>query len=131
MSTFYPINSNFSDEIDEVGFPNFVDNQFFGFERENRYALKFYSQPFDKDIGNTLVGEFIGTCGLGLTTLTVMQPVGLGMTFGVGQIVRSIGKLSIFPDTAKIVGVGTTYADLRTVPNVGFGSTNSKLLLIF
>ena len=126
VSTFYPINSNFSDEIDEVGFPNFVDNQFFGFERENRYAMKFYSQPFDKDIGNTLVGEFIGTCGLGLTTLTVMQPVGLGMTFGVGQIIRSIGKLSIFPDTAKIVGVGTTQADLRTVPNVGFGSTNSQ-----
>ena len=125
-SIFYPINSNFSDEIDEVGFPNFADNQFFGFERENRYAMKFYSQPFDKDIGNTLVGEFIGTCGLGITTLTVMQPVGSGLTFGVGQIVRSIGKLSIFPDTAKIVGVGTTYADLRAVPNVGFGSTNSQ-----
>ena len=125
-SIFYPINSNFSDEIAEVGFPNFADNQFFGFERENRYAMKFYSQPFDKDIGNTLVGEFIGTCGLGITTLTVMQPVGSGLTFGVGQIVRSIGKLSIFPDTAKIVGVGTTYADLRAVPNVGFGSTNAQ-----
>jgi len=125
-SIFYPINSNFSDEISEVGFSNFVDNQFFGFERENRYAMKFYSQPYDKDIGNTLVGEFIGTCGLGVTTLTVMQPIGLGMTFGVGQIVRSIGKLTIFPDTAKIVGVGTTYADLRRVPNVGFGSTNPQ-----
>lgn len=126
VSTFYPINSNYSAEIDEVGFPNFVDNQYFGFARENRYALKFYSQPFDKDIGNTLVGEFIGTCGLGTTTLTVMQPVGSGLTFGVGQIIRSIGKLSIFPNNAKIVGVGTTQADLRTVPNVGFGSTNSQ-----
>ena len=126
VTTFYPINSNFSDEISEIGFPNFVDNQYFGFERENRYAMKFYSQPFDKDIGNTLVGEFIGTCGLGITTLTVMQPVGSGMTFGVGQIIRSIGKLAIFPDTAKIVGVGTTVTDLRAVPNVGFGSTNSQ-----
>ena len=71
ISTWYPINSNYSDEL--VGFVSFVNNQYFGFERENRYALKFYSQPFDKDIGNTLVGEFIGTCGLGTTTLTVMQ----------------------------------------------------------
>ena len=124
ISTWYPINSNYSDEL--VGFTSFVNNQYFGFARENRYALKFYSQPFDKDIGNTLVGEFIGTCGLGTTTLTVMQPVGSGLTFGVGQIVRSIGKLSIFPNNAKIVGVGTTQADLRTVPNVGFGSTNSQ-----
>ena len=123
-TSLYPANSNYADEL--VGFTSFVSDQFFGFERENRYAMKFYSQPFDKDIGNTLVGEFIGTCGLGVTTLTVMQPVGLGMTFGVGQIVRSIGKLSIFPDTAKIVGVGTTYADLRAVPNVGFGSTNPQ-----
>jgi len=126
VSTFYPINSNYTAEIEEVGFPNFVDNQYFGFARENRYAMKFYSQPYDKDIGDTLVGEFIGTCGLGTTTLTVMQPVGSGLTFGVGQIVRSIDKLSIFPNTAKIVGVGTTQADLRTVPNVGFGSTNSQ-----
>ena len=124
ISTWYPINSNYSGEL--VGFSSFVDNQFFGFARENRYAMKFYSQPYDKDIGDTLVGEFIGTCGLGTTTLTVMQPVGSGLTFGVGQIVRSIGNLSIFPNTAKIVGVGTTQADLRTVPNVGFGSTNSQ-----
>ena len=124
VTTFYPINSNYSDEL--VSFSSFVNNQYFGFERENRYAMKFYSQPYDKDIGNTLVGEFIGTCGLGTTTLTVMQPVGLGLTFGVGQIIRSIGNLSIFPNTAKIVGVGTTQADLRAVPNVGFGSTNSQ-----
>ena len=124
ITTWYPINSNYSDEL--VGFSSFVDNQYFGFARENRYAMKFYSQPYDKDIGDTLVGEFIGTCGLGTTTLTVMQPVGSGLTFGVGQIVRSIGNISIFPDTAKIVGVGTTQADLRTVPNVGFGSTNSQ-----
>ena len=93
--------------------------------------MKFYSQPYDKDIGDTLVGEFIGTCGLGTTKLTVMQPVGSGMTFGVGQIVRSIGKLAIFPNNAKIVGVGTTQADLRTVPNVGFGSTNSLATVSF
>ena len=131
VTTFYPINSNYSKEIEEVGFSSFVNNQYFGFERENRYAMKFYSQPYDKDIGDTLVGEFIGTCGLGTTKLTVMQPVGSGMTFGVGQIVRSIGKLAIFPNTAKIVGVGTTQADLRTVPNVGFGSTNSLATVSF
>lgn len=122
--TFYPINSNYSDEL--VGLVSFVNDPFFGFERENRYAMKFYSQPYDKDIGNTLVGEFIGTCGLGKTFVTVMQPVGTGITFGVGQIIRSLGNLSIFPNTSKIVGVGTTQVDLREVPNVGFGSTNSQ-----
>lgn len=129
-TSWYPINSNYSGELSGFG-TVFVDNQYFGFERENRYAMKFYSQPYDKDIGDTLVGEFIGTCGLGLTTLTVMQPVGTGLTFGVGQIIRSIGNLSIFPNTAKIVGVGTTQADLRTVPNVGFGSTNSQSTVSF
>lgn len=124
ITTFYPISSNYSNEL--VGIASFVDQPFFGFERENRYAMKFYSQPYDKDIGNTLVGEFIGTCGLGTTTLTVMQPVGSGITFGVGQVVRSVGNLAIFPNTAKIVGVGTTQVDLRVVPNVGFGSTNSQ-----
>ena len=123
VTTFYPINSNFSEE--SVGFVSFVNNQYFGFELENRYAMKFYSQPYDKDIGNTLVGEFIGTCGLGNTVVTVMQPVGTGMTFGVGQIIVSIGVTAVFSGNAKIVGVGTTVADLRSVPNVGFGSTNS------
>ena len=124
FTTFYPINSNYTDDLES--FISFVDDQYFGFARENRYAMKFYSQPYDKDIGNTLVGEFIGTCLLGADTLTVMQPVGTGLTFGVGQIVRSIGNSLIFPNNAKIVGVGTTQADLRTLPNVGFGSTDPQ-----
>jgi len=122
--TFYPINSNYSDEL--VGITSFVDDPFFGFERENRYAMKFYSQPYDKDIGNTLVGEFIGTCGVGTTHVTVMQPVGTGITFGVGQLIRSVDNLAIFPNNSRIVGVGTTQVDLREVPNVGFGSTSSQ-----
>ena len=123
VTTFYPINSNFSGE--SVGFVSFVDNPYFGFARENRYAMKFYSQPYDKDIGDTLVGEFIGTCGIGNTVVTVMQPVGTGLTFGVGQIVVSTGVTAVFATNAKIVGVGTTVVDLRSLPNVGFGSTSS------
>lgn len=119
--TFYPVNQTYGNE-----FPadvDLVNNPYFGFDRRNRYGLKYYSEPYDKDIGDTLVGEFIGTCSVGSTAVTVMQEVGVGLTFGTGQIVVSAGKTSIFPTNAKIVGVGTTTQDIRSIPSTGIGST--------
>ena len=88
--------------------------------------MKFYSQPYDKDIGNTLVGEFIGTCNLGSNEITVMQPVGAGLTFGVGQIIVSVGKTAILPVNAKIVGVGTTaILDIRIIGFYGYSAQES------
>ena len=119
--TYYPVNQTYGNEIEEVN--DFVNNPYFGFDRRNTYGLKIYSEPFDKDIGNTLVGEFIGTCSVGSTEVTVMQSVGAGLTFGIGQIIVSAGKTAIFPNNAKIVGVGTTTKDIRSIPSTGIGST--------
>ena len=119
--TYFPASQTYGNEIEEVG--DFVNNPYFGFDRRNTYGLKIYSEPFDKDIGNTLVGEFIGTCSVGSTEVTVMQSVGAGLTFGIGQIIVSAGKTAIFPNNAKIVGVGTTTKDIRSIPSTGIGST--------
>ena len=119
--TYYPVSQTYGNEIEEVN--DFVNNPYFGFDRRNTYGLKIYSEPFDKDIGNTLVGEFIGTCSIGSTEVTVMQSVGAGLTFGIGQIIVSAGKTAIFPNNAKIVGVGTTTKDIRSIPSTGIGST--------
>ncbi len=118
---YYPASQTYGNEIEEIN--DFVNNPYFGFDRRNRYGLKIYSEPYDKDIGNTLIGEFIGTCSIGSTELTVMQSVGAGLTFGAGQIIVSTGKNIIFPNNAKIVGVGTTTRDIRSIPSTGIGST--------
>jgi len=119
--TYYPASQTYGNESEEID--DFVNNPYFGFDRRNRYGLKIYSEPFDKDIGNTLIGEFIGTCSIGSTEVTVMQSVGAGLTFGVGQIIISAGKPTIFPNNAKIVGVGTITKDIRSIPSTGIGST--------
>ena len=119
--TFYPGSLTYGNDIPEVN--DFVNDPYFGFDRRNLYGLKYYSEPYDKDIGDTLIGEFIGTCSIGSTEITVMQAVGTGITFGVGQIVVSAGKTAIFPNNANIVGVGTTTKDIRIIPSTGIGST--------
>ena len=126
--TYYPVNETYG-----AGFPDDVDlvnDPYFGFDRRNRYGLKIYSEPFDKDIGDTLVGEFIGTCSIGSTVVTVMQEVGAGLTFGTGQILVSAGKTAIFPNNATIVGVGTTTQDIRSIPSTGIGSTGVVVNLL-
>lgn len=120
--TFYPANLTYGNEIPEEG-DVVVNDPYFGFDRRNLYGLKIYSEPYDKDIGDTLIGEFIGTCSVGSTEVTVMQAVGAGLTFGVGQIIVSAGKTAIFPNNAKIVGISTAFKDIRSIPSSGIGST--------
>lgn len=119
--TYYPASQTYGNDFPDTG--NFVNDPYFGFDRRNLYGLKIYSEPYDKDIGNTLIGEFIGTCSVGSTEVTVMQSVGAGLTFGVGQIIVSAGKTAIFPNNAKIVGIGTATKDIRIIPSSGIGST--------
>ena len=122
--SFYPINQTFSNIFEEeYNTADIITDPYFGLDRRNRYGLKIYSEPFDKDIGDTLVGEFIGTCSIGSTFITVMQPVGSGLTFGTNQVIVSSGKTSVIPQTTKIVGVGTTTQDIRSIPSTGIGST--------
>ncbi len=105
----------------------------FGFELRNYYGLKYYNEPYSDDIGNTLVGGFIGTITQGQSTLTAMQPVGLGLSesLKIGQIIEP-QDLDVFTGTAKITGITTGLADLRNIaPSyVGIGTTLSWVNII-
>lgn len=123
--TFYPASKTYGN--DDAGDTN---DPYFGFDRRNLYGLKIYSEPYDKDIGDTFIGNFIGTCTAGTDTITVMQPVGAGLTFGVGQIIVSSGKPEIFVNNANITGVTTAMIDLRVIPQAGIGSTGSVVNIL-
>jgi len=124
--TYYPVNTNYEGDDN----PDVVDDAYFGFDRRNRYGMKYYSEPYDRDIGDTVVGKFIGTCKAGATTVTVMQPIGLGLTFRVGQLV-SVAKTSVFRDTREITGI-TSVADfdLRAIPGIGTTAGTVNLLTL-
>jgi ribosomal protein S24E len=82
----------------------------FGVQERKFYGLKYYDEPYARDIGDTFITSFIGTIAIGSNKLTVMNPIGAGTSelFQVGQIVTS-SKDGVFPvlSTVKITGIGT------------------------
>ena len=63
LVTYYPVSKSYGNELIDEGYltanVNFINNHKFGFSTKNKFGLKLYSEPFDKDIGDTLVSEFI------------------------------------------------------------------------
>jgi len=92
----------------------------FGFEPRNYYGLKYYNEPYSDDIGDTLVAGFIGTITQGESTLTIMNPVGGGISerLEVGQIIQPQNGLQVFTGTAKIIGITTGLTDLRDIESI-------------
>jgi hypothetical protein len=97
----------------------------FGFAPKNYYGLKYYLDPYQKDIGDTFVTSFIGTVNSGSNLLTVMSPVGStgqdpgeSPIYKTGQIV-TCDKDGVFSSTTKIVGISTGTADLAQIPTTG------------
>ena len=104
----------------------------FGFEPRNYYGIKYYHEPYSDDIGNTLVGGFIGTITQGQSTLTIMNPVGAGLSelLSIGQIIEP-QNLSVFSGTTKISGITTGLVDLRNIESlVGIAETLSKVNIL-
>ena len=104
----------------------------FGFDPRNYYGLKYYNEPYSDDIGNTLVGGFIGTITQGQSTLTIMNPVGAGLSepLAIGQIIEAT-DLNVFSGTTKITGITTGLVDLRDIePLVGIAETLSKVNIL-
>tara|TARA_Y100001970_G_scaffold92734_1_gene116899 strand:+ start:7550 stop:9073 length:1524 start_codon:yes stop_codon:yes gene_type:complete len=99
----------------------------FGFDPRNYYGLKYYDEPYSEDIGNTFVTSFIGTITQGSNNLTVMNPVGAGVSdvLEIGQII--VPELdSVFSGTTKITGISTGLTDLRDIDSlVGIGTSLS------
>ena len=81
-----------------------------GLTTQHLYGLKYYDQPYLKDIGDTTLGTFIGQIGLGSTILNIISqtPEELIVGFETGQVITS-SKAGVFPSpTNTIVGFGTT-----------------------
>lgn len=113
--------------FDGVGITTYSLNSLIGISQTNFYGIKYYDEPYSRDIGNTFVTSFIGTISIGSSILTVMNPIenGISNLFKIGQIVLS-SKDGVFSPLVptKIVGVGTTTADIRSVyPSTGIGTT--------
>ena len=124
--TNFPCNDRIQ-EILGIGF-----GYTFGFDPRNYYGLKYYNEPYSDDIGDTLVGGFIGTITQGQSTLTIMNPVGAGLSepLAIGQIIQAI-DLNVFAGTTKITGITTGLVDLRDIePLVGIAETLSKVNII-
>ena len=124
--TNFPCNDRIQ-EILGVGF-----GYTFGFDPRNYYGLKYYNEPYSDDIGDTLVGGFIGTITQGQSTLTVMNPVGAGLSelLAIGQIIEA-NDLTVFAGTTKITGITTGLVDLRDIESlVGIAETLSKVNII-
>ena len=81
-----------------------------GVEGDNLHAIKYYNQPYIKDIGDTTVGSFIGKVGFASTVLSVVSQSSSEIveSFSVCNLVIS-SKNNLFSGTNnKIVGFGTT-----------------------
>jgi hypothetical protein len=81
-----------------------------GIEGDNLHAIKYYDEPYLKDIGDTTIGSFIGIVGTASTILAVMSQSSeeLISTFDIGNLIIS-SKDGVFSGGSnKIVGFGTT-----------------------
>jgi len=92
-----------------------------GFSTKNLYGIKYYDEPHTLDVTDSLVGSFIGTIGIGTTTLTIMSLASSGVkeNMKVGNLVVS-NKSGTFAGITSIVGFSTAETDLSVV---GIGST--------
>ena len=106
-------------------FTHDADTFRFGFAPKNYYGLKYYMDPYQKDIGDTFVTAFIGTISPGSNLLTVMSPVGstgqdpsVSPIYQTGQIV-TCEKEGVIVGINKIIGINTGTADLAQIPTTG------------
>ena len=124
--TDFPCNDRIQEEL-SIGF-----GYTFGFDPRNYYGIKYFNEPYSDDIGDTLVGGFIGTITQGQSTLTVMNPVGSGLSeaLAIGQIIEAI-DLNVFSGTTKITGITTGLVELRKIESlVGIAETLSKVNIL-
>ena len=123
------------------GFPYFehhtADTFRFGFDPKNYYGIKYYSEQYALDIGETFVTSFIGTMSIGSNQLVVMNPVGTtGEDPDAGSNILRIGQIvtceepGVIVATTKIAGITTGFADLSQIPTNGITTTSSPVSII-
>ena len=106
-----------------------LENEF-AFDRRDFYGLKYYEEPFNEDIDNSLIGSFIGTCSIGSTEITIMNLTDNNTKYEPGQIISRCTKAGVLIfDPVKIteVGIGTLPVNLEPV---GIDSTQATVNII-
>ena len=101
-----------------------------GLDRRDFYGLKYYEEPFNEDIGNSLIGSFIGTCSIGSTEITIMNLTENNTKYEPGQIISRCtkdGVLLIDPVKITEVGIGTLTVNLNPV---GIASTQATVNIL-
>ncbi len=81
-----------------------------GVEGDNLHAIKYYNEPYTKDIGDTTLGSFIGVVGAASTVLSIISESSeeLITNFDVGNLIIC-SKTGVFPSGSnKIAGFGST-----------------------
>ena len=118
-----------------------ASSAYVGVQTDFLYGLKYFDQPITKDIGDTTVGNFIGTVGTGSTVLTIMTPYSnnLWLDFKVGMLVSS-DKDGVFSanSTNTIVGFSSAITDLSGITTnptqftsqSGIGITVAPIILL-
>ncbi len=122
------------------GIQSFVDLKTtkIGVTSDSLYGIKYYNEPYTIDVGDTTVGQFIGTIGTGSTVLTIMEPYAdnLWDSFEVGQLITcekdgvladsSITIAGFSSAVTSLVGLTTT----TYTSNLGVGVTVVPTILL-
>ena len=103
----------------------------YGYIKDELHGLKYYDEPVTRDVGDTTVGNFIGTVGSGSTVLAIMSPYTdqLIDDFKVGQLVSS-DKSGIFSVNNEIVGFSSVVTTLSGINSTGIGTTSVPTILL-
>ena len=88
-----------------------------GVTTDNLHGLKYYNEPYTRDVGDTTVGQFIGTVNTSSTTLTIMEPYSdnLWGDFEVGDLITCEKDGVISGGSVKITGFGSAVTNLSGV----------------
>jgi hypothetical protein len=89
----------------------------FGLRPQNLYGLKMYDEPYTKDIGDTFITSFIGTCGVGTNVVIAMIP---NISGGLPEItpgqLLTCSKPNVFNSDAYVItGVSTALTNLSGI----------------
>lgn len=138
----YPTDGNFAwinpkDTSLATGIVTMSQYTKYGYIIDNLHGIKYYDSPGTLDVGDTTVGEFIGTVGTSSTVLSVMTPYSnlerenITDSFSVGDIV-TCDKSSVFSGQSDtIVGFGSAIASFTGISTaIGIGTTTIPTILL-
>jgi|7_EtaG_2_1085326.scaffolds.fasta_scaffold05679_2 hypothetical protein len=116
----------------------FLRNIKIGVTTDNLHGIKYYNEPYTIDVGDTTVGQFIGTVGSGSTVLTIMSPYSdnLWADFEAGQLI-TCDKSGVLADQSVVIAgfssAVTSLSGLTTTvytSNLGAGVTSVPTILL-